>query len=94
MEALRARAEEVTMGATGDAQAKLFRQIERLQTQYAVSSENWQRIEESLMARVTNLEKERDEFSRKEQDLRHKAREFVGFGFCGTRDDDGVANRS
>ncbi|KAI9790238.1 MAG: hypothetical protein M1816_005263 [Peltula sp. TS41687] len=76
MEALRARAEEVTMGATGDAQAKLFRQIETLQTQYAVSSENWQRIEESLMTRLTGLEKEREDFARREQDLRHKAREF------------------
>lgn len=70
------------MGATGDAQAKLFRQIETLQTQYAVSSENWRRIEESLTARMTGLEKERDELSRKEHDLRQKAREFVGFSAC------------
>ncbi|KAI9677093.1 MAG: hypothetical protein M1817_006932 [Caeruleum heppii] len=75
MEVLRARAEEVSTGATGDAQAKLLRQIETLQTQYAVASENWQGIEGSLVTRVTSLEKERDELTRKESDIRRKARE-------------------
>ncbi|RPA96995.1 hypothetical protein L873DRAFT_1163420 [Choiromyces venosus 120613-1] len=45
MEALRARAEEVSSGASGDAHAKLLRQVETLQTQYAIASENWQGIE-------------------------------------------------
>ncbi|KAI9883220.1 MAG: hypothetical protein M1823_005013 [Watsoniomyces obsoletus] len=76
VEALRARAEEAAMGPSGDGQAKLIRQFETLQTQYAVSSENWQRIEESLMARVTSLEKERDELSKKENDVRQKARKL------------------
>ncbi|KAI9851656.1 MAG: hypothetical protein M1838_003125 [Thelocarpon superellum] len=75
MEVLRARAEEVSMGATGDAQAKLLRQIETLQTQYAVASENWQGIEASLLTRVTNLEKDKDELTRKESETRRKARE-------------------
>ncbi len=65
------------MGPSGDGQAKLIRQLETLQNQYAVSSENWQRIEESLMARVTSLEKERDELSKKENDVRQKARKLV-----------------
>jgi hypothetical protein len=78
MEALRARAEEVTMAATEDAQAKLIRQVETLQTQYALSSQNWRRIEESLMARVVGLEKERDELARKENEVRQKARKMVG----------------
>lgn len=79
LEVMRARAEEVSSGATGDAQAKLLRQIETLQSQYAVASENWQGIEASLIARATNLEKERDEATRKEADVRRKAREVVCF---------------
>lgn len=77
LEVMRARAEEVSSGATGDAQAKLLRQIETLQTQYAVASENWQGIEASLVARAANLEKERDEATRREADIRRKAREVV-----------------
>ena len=77
MESLRTRAEEVSSSATGDAQAKLLRQIETLQTQYAVASENWQGIEGSLVARLANVEKERDEIARREGDLRRKAREVV-----------------
>jgi len=77
LEVMRARAEEVTTGATGDAQAKLLRQIETLQTQYAVASENWQGIEASLVARATSLEKERDEATKREADIRKKAREVV-----------------
>ncbi|KAI1911723.1 hypothetical protein LOZ65_006127 [Ophidiomyces ophidiicola] len=75
METLRTRAEEVSSSATGDAQAKLLRQIERLQTQYAVARENWNGIESSLMSRLANVEKERDEIARKEGDLRRKIRE-------------------
>jgi hypothetical protein len=77
LEVMRARAEEVSSGATGDAQAKLLRQIETLQTQYAVASENWQGIEALLIARATSLEKERDEATRREADIRRKAREMV-----------------
>ncbi|KAI9804262.1 MAG: hypothetical protein M1833_007069 [Piccolia ochrophora] len=76
LEAMRARAEEVSTGATGDAQAKLLRQIETLQTQYAIASENWHGIEGSLMTRVTGLEKERDDLSKRETDIRRKAREI------------------
>lgn len=79
METLRARAEEVSSSATGDAQAKLLRQIERLQTQYAVARENWNGIESSLMTRLANVEKERDEIARREGDLRRKVREAVSF---------------
>ncbi|KAH7030801.1 TATA element modulatory factor 1 TATA binding-domain-containing protein [Microdochium trichocladiopsis] len=75
LEALRARAEEASSGAVGDAQAKLLRQIETLQTQYSIASENWQGMEASLAARVASLEKERDEALRRESDMRKKARE-------------------
>lgn len=77
LEVMRARAEEVSSGTTGDAQAKLLRQIETLQSQYAVASENWQGIEASLIARATSLEKERDDATRREADIRRKAREVV-----------------
>lgn len=77
LEVMRTRAEEVSTGATGDAQAKLLRQIETLQTQYAVATENWQGIEASLTSRATSLEKERDEALKREAEVRRKAREIV-----------------
>ena len=77
LEAYRARAEEASAGQTGDVQAKLLRQIETLQNQYAVASENWQGIEGSLLSRVTTLEKERDDIAKREADVRRKARETV-----------------
>ncbi len=77
LEALRARAEEASSGAVGDAQVKLHRQIETLQTQHSIASENWRGMEASLEAKVANLEKERDEALRRESEMRRKAREVV-----------------
>jgi predicted nucleic acid-binding Zn-ribbon protein len=77
METLRTRAEEVSSSAAGDSQAKLLRQIETLQTQYSVASENWQTLEGSLLSRLASVEKERDEIARREGDLRRKVRELV-----------------
>jgi chromosome segregation ATPase len=77
MESLRSRAEEASSGATGETQAKLLRQIETLQSQYSVASENWHALEGSLLARLANVEKERDDVSRREADLRKKIRELV-----------------
>jgi len=79
LEVMRTRAEEASSGVTGDAQAKLLRQIETLQSQYAIASENWQGIEASLLARAASLEKERDEATKREADIRKKAREVVGY---------------
>ncbi|EFR00376.1 M protein repeat protein [Nannizzia gypsea CBS 118893] len=75
MESLRARAEEASSSATGDAQAKLLRQVETLQTQYAVASDNWHGIETSLLSRLASVEKERDDFAKREGDMRRKVRE-------------------
>ncbi|KAI4097359.1 MAG: hypothetical protein LQ344_000458 [Seirophora lacunosa] len=75
LEAYRARVEEASAGSGGDVQAKLLRQIETLQNQYAIANENWQGIEGSLLARAAALEKERDEMAKKETDVRRKARE-------------------
>ena len=73
LESLRSQAEEVT--STGDSQAKLLRQIETLQTQYAVASENWQGIESSLLTRLSSVEKERDSVVAREEDFRRKVRD-------------------
>ncbi|KAK4103130.1 hypothetical protein N658DRAFT_494455 [Parathielavia hyrcaniae] len=75
LEAMQMRAEEASSGAAGDSQAKLLRQVETLQTQYSIASENWQGIETTLLARITSLEKERDEALQRESDMRRKARE-------------------
>lgn len=77
LEAYRARAEEASAGSGGDVQAKLLRQIETLQNQYVVASENWQGIEGSLLIRTSTLEKERDDIAKREADVRRKARETV-----------------
>ncbi|EAQ89284.1 hypothetical protein CHGG_05903 [Chaetomium globosum CBS 148.51] len=75
LEAMRTRAEEASSGVAGDSQAKLLRQVETLQTQYSIASENWQGIETTLLARITGLEKERDEALQRESEMRRKARE-------------------
>ncbi|KEY67470.1 hypothetical protein S7711_02390 [Stachybotrys chartarum IBT 7711] len=75
LEAMRIAAEEASSGSGGEAQVKLLRQMETLQTQYSTASENWQGIEASLLAKLTNLEKERDEAQRRESEMRKKARE-------------------
>ncbi|KPI39086.1 TATA element modulatory factor [Cyphellophora attinorum] len=75
LESFRARAEEASSSDQGDVQAKLLRQIETLQSQYAAASQNWQGIESSLLARITHLEKERDEVANRETDVRRKLRE-------------------
>lgn len=75
LEALRSRTEEASSSAPSSAQTALLRQIETLQTQYALATENWQGIESSLNARITTLEKDRDEIARREADIRKKARE-------------------
>lgn len=83
LESMRVMAEEVSSGAMGDSQAKLLRQVETLQTQYAIATENWQGIESTLLARIANLEKERDEAQHRESEMRKKAREAVSIpGVC------------
>lgn len=75
LESFRLRAEEATTGDQGDSHAKLLRQIEILQSQYSAASQNWQGIESTLLARITALEKERDEVTAREADLRRKLRD-------------------
>ena len=77
VEAMRSRAEEASTDASGggEANTKLLRQTETLQSQYALAKENWETIESSLTARLAALEKERDESLRREAEARRKARE-------------------
>ncbi len=75
LESFRVRAEEASSTDTGHTQAKILRQIETLQNQYAAASQNWQGIESSLLGRITNLEKERDDVITRETDLRKKMRD-------------------
>ncbi|KHJ33683.1 putative m protein repeat protein [Erysiphe necator] len=77
LEVLREKAEEASSGLTGETKARLLRQIETLQTQYSVASENWQGIEASFLAKISNLERDRDEAFQKEIVTRRKAREAV-----------------
>jgi len=75
LESFRVRAEEASSGDQGEPQAKLLRQVETLQSQYSAASQNWQGIESTLLARITALEKERDEVVSREADLRRKLRD-------------------
>lgn len=75
LESFRVRAEEASSADHGHVQAKLLRQIETLQSQYSTASQNWQGIESTLLSRITNLEKERDEIAGREADLRKKLRD-------------------
>ncbi|KAL1306719.1 hypothetical protein AAFC00_005385 [Neodothiora populina] len=78
VEALRSRAEEATTDVASDSQAKLLRQLETSQTQYSLAAENWRTIEASLNGRIASIEKERDEFVRREAEMRKKARDMSG----------------
>ena len=76
LESFRARVEEASSNNQGDVQAKLLRQTETLQSQYAAASQNWQGIENTLLSRITNLEKERDDAAAREGEVRKKIREL------------------
>ncbi|KAJ6781042.1 hypothetical protein PWT90_04782 [Aphanocladium album] len=75
LEIMRTQAEEATSGSGGEAQVKLLRQIETLQSQYASASSNWQSMESSLLAKLSSLEKDRDEAQKRESEMRKKARD-------------------
>lgn len=75
LEVLRERNEEASSATIGGDQSKLLRQIDLLQSQYSQASENWQGIESSLQARLAVVERERDEASKQESEVRKRARE-------------------
>ncbi|KAK7205676.1 TATA element modulatory factor 1 TATA binding-domain-containing protein [Myxozyma melibiosi] len=75
LELERIHAEELSVSSSDDSHAKLARQIETLQSQYSIASENWQGIEAALLARISRLESERDELLKRETALRKKIQE-------------------
>ncbi|PHH71028.1 hypothetical protein CDD82_6773 [Ophiocordyceps australis] len=75
LESMRMAVEEASSGTGGEAQVKMFRQLETLQCQYASSRENWRGMESSLLGKAASLERERDEAHRRESEMRKKARE-------------------
>ena len=76
LEAMRARVEEgFSTAESGEGSVKLLRQVETLQSQYSLAKENWEAIESSLNSRLAALEKERDEATRREGEVRKKARD-------------------
>ena len=77
LEALRSRAEEASTegNSSSDSNVKLLRQIETLQSQYTVAKDNWETIESSLNARLSTTEKDRDDTTRREAELRKRLRE-------------------
>ncbi|KAK9447798.1 TATA element modulatory factor 1 TATA binding-domain-containing protein [Limtongia smithiae] len=77
LENLRIQTEELSAGATGDSQAKMLRQVETLQSQYAVATENWQGIETTLLTRISGLERDIEERVKRETTLRRKAHDEV-----------------
>jgi len=54
-----------------------MRQIEMLQTQHAIASQNWQRIEGSLQRRHEALEKEKFDLIKKLDEEKKKLRDAV-----------------
>ncbi|PHH63702.1 hypothetical protein CDD81_5574 [Ophiocordyceps australis] len=75
LESMRMAVEEASSGTGGEAQVKMFRQLETLQCQYASSRENWRGMESSLLGKAASLEKERNEAQRRESEMRKKARD-------------------
>ena len=77
LEVLRSREEESSTSATSSAQTKLLRQLEMLQTQHTIASQNWQRIETSLQHRNQSLEKEKNDLTRKWEEEKKKVKDAV-----------------
>jgi TATA element modulatory factor len=77
LEVLRSRVEESSTSANSSAQAKLLRQIDMLQTQHTIASQNWQRIEGSLQNRTETLEQEKLDITQRWEDEKRKVKDAV-----------------
>lgn len=55
----------------------MLRQIEMLQTQHMIASQNWQRIEGSLQVRNESLEEDKIDLIRRWEDEKKKIKEAV-----------------
>lgn len=58
--------------ADKDSYLSLLRQVEVLQTQHSIATENWQGIESSLLEKISSLEKEVKDCKEQENSLRRK----------------------
>lgn len=72
MEHFRAKSEELSSGASGDSNLNLIRQVEVLQAQHDIASENWRGIESNLQSRIANLEQESEDNASRESYFRKK----------------------
>lgn len=79
LETMKAQSEKTSPISSNESVAKLMRQLDNLQAQYFVASENWQGIETTLLSQINALEAERDEAQRKASDMRRKAKEAVSY---------------
>lgn len=77
LEAYKVQVEQVSAGPQNDAQAALLRQVETLQNQYSIASDNWHGIESTLLSRINTIETERNEVTERENDIRRRMRDVV-----------------
>ncbi|KAF5113171.1 hypothetical protein DV495_002280 [Geotrichum candidum] len=74
VEHFRAKSEELSSGRASDNNANLLRQIEVLQAQHDIATQNWSGIEANLQTRISNLEQEAEDNSSRESYLRKKVK--------------------
>lgn len=72
VEHFRAKSEELSSGHASDNNVNLLRQIEVLQAQHDIATQNWTGIEANLQTRISNLEQEAEDNSSRETYLRKK----------------------
>jgi chromosome segregation ATPase len=66
-----------TRGTSKDVQLNLLRQVEVMQSQHAVATENWHGIEANLLGRISSLEKELEDSKTQESYIRKKLKSSV-----------------
>jgi chromosome segregation ATPase len=74
VEHFRAKSEELSSGRANDSNVNLLRQIEVLQAQHDIATQNWTGIEANLQTRISNLEQEAEDNSSREAYLRKKVK--------------------
>lgn len=77
VEMFRSRSEELSSGTSSDSNVTLLRQIEVLQSQHNIATENWNGIEQNLQNRITSLEQQLEESGTREAYFRKKVKTLV-----------------
>lgn len=78
-EMYRGRSEELTSGTSSESQVTLLRQIEVLQSQHSIATENWSGIEQNLQNRISSLEQQLQESSSREAYFKKKVKGLVSY---------------